>query len=143
MTCRICGEEKSLFDFKMYQNQTTPNMCKSCHNKKEAERRAKRTPTDIEEHYQKIRARRYQLKKFGITLEQYECQLSLQQGGCAICKQPCSTDRALAVDHNHQTNQFRALLCYRCNTVLGLINEDEDILIDMIEYIKKYTEKVG
>ncbi len=118
-------------------------MCKTCHNKQEAERRAKLTPTALDEYNTKIRNRKYQLRRFGLTPIQYDMQAAMQTNGCAICKQPCSTGKALAVDHNHTTGAFRALLCYRCNTVLGLINEDEDILINIIEYLKKYAEKAG
>jgi MinD superfamily P-loop ATPase len=64
-----------------------------------------------------------------------------QFNGCAICKQPCKTDRELAVDHNHKTGQIRDLLCHSCNVVLGLVNENEDILINMIDYLKRHSKK--
>ena len=85
----------------------------------------------------------YQLGyKFGMTPEEYNKKSELQLAGCAICKQSCSTGRALAVDHNHKTNQIRDLLCYKCNTILGLVNEDELLLARMIDYLKQHNQKI-
>lgn len=56
--------------------------------------------------------------QFGITIEDYDNIVKKQNGKCKICgKLP--GQRALAVDHNHQTNQIRGLLCIRCNLTLG------------------------
>lgn len=78
--------------------------------------------------------------KFGISIEEYNAKLEKQSGGCAICKQSCSTGRRLAIDHDHETNQFRDLLCYRCNAVLGLLHEDEDLIWNMLEYLKRHSK---
>ncbi len=63
--------------------------------------------------------------------------LSRQDGVCAICGDPPGA-RALAVDHDHTTNQVRALLCTRCNTALGSARDDAEILSRMIDYLKKH-----
>ncbi len=57
-----------------------------------------------------------------------------QDGKCMICKKP-PRSRKLAVDHNHQTGEVRSLLCTKCNTALGLVNEDKEILFMMLEYL--------
>src|SRR6266478_6483470 len=46
--------------------------------------------------------RRYGLKKFGLTVEQYEEILIRQNNVCALCGQPSHRNR-LAVDHDHNT----------------------------------------
>lgn len=86
----------------------------------------------------KARQETYIAWKFGISIEEYNRRLKLQLGGCAICKQPCKTGRNLAIDHDHKTGRIRDLLCYRCNAVLGLVNEDEELLFALIEYLKIY-----
>lgn len=86
------------------------------------------------------------MKAFGINLDQYEQMLLMQNNLCAICKQPETsvdgrTDRVknLAVDHCHQTNKVRGLLCNSCNSLLGqyekllrlnLMSECDSYLLD-------------
>jgi hypothetical protein len=72
--------------------------------------------------------------KYGITLDDYNERLSTQNGGCAICKEVVT--HTLHVDHDHITKLIRGLLCNRCNHVLGLVRDNEDILKSMILYLK-------
>ena len=82
-------------------------------------------------------------KKYGITIEQYDLILEQQNGGCAICGQPCATGRFLAVDHDHATGKVRALLCKNCNTAIGLLGEDTDRMAKAIEYIQSHSERIS
>jgi len=41
------------------------------------------------------------------------------------------------VDHNHQTGAVRGLLCSGCNTGLGLLRENPDVILGLIEYLKE------
>lgn len=45
--------------------------------------------------------------------------------------------RGLCYDHDHITGKFRGWICMRCNTTLGLVKENTETLMDLIEYIKK------
>jgi hypothetical protein len=63
----------------------------------------------------KVSARRTWIKQYGLTLEDYDALLLEQSGVCAICQEPPSPTRRLAVDHDHKTNAVRGLLCTRCN----------------------------
>lgn len=131
--CSACGTELTNFTVKVKAGHVQKK-CKTCW-KKHHESLPSRT--------KKARKAQYVQWKFGISIEEYNKKLEIQLHGCAICKQPCNTGRQLAIDHNHQTNQIRDLLCYRCNTVLGLINEDEDLLIEIIEYLKRHSTEVA
>lgn len=43
-----------------------------------------------------------------------------QGGGCAICgATEAGAGKSFHVDHCHETNKIRGLLCNRCNTHLG------------------------
>ncbi len=81
---------------------------------------------------------RYYEKVYSINKEEYDKLVILQQGGCAICHKPCITHKSLSVDHDHETRIVRGLLCQKCNTAIAMINEDEDIIWNMMEYLKKY-----
>lgn len=73
------------------------------------------------------------LKKYGLSLKQYEQMLSDQNGVCAICSG--KTSRRLAVDHDHQTGRVRGLLCGRCNAGLGQFKENPLMLHKAIRYL--------
>ena len=83
-------------------------------------------------------------RKYGITLDGYNCILRNQNYVCAICKRPeKSRDyrknkvRDLSVDHCHITGRIRGLLCFDCNTALGKFNENVEIVALACEYLKR------
>ena len=87
----------------------------------------------------KLKAKNRNLQNnFGLTLDEYNNKLLSQNNVCAICGD-FDKDRALAVDHNHNTGQIRGLLCKSCNLILGRIKEDVNTLINMIAYLKLYN----
>ena len=52
------------------------------------------------------------LKKYGLTLRQYDDMFEEQHGCCVICgRHQSEFKQKLAVDHNHTTGKVRALLC--------------------------------
>lgn len=53
-------------------------------------------------------------KIYGLTGDDYETLLALQDGKCAICRARPRSKR-LAVDHDHKSGAVRGLLCSRCN----------------------------
>lgn len=74
-----------------------------------------------------------------VTVEAYEAQLARQGGRCAICLIPLRsgvgrTSDSAALDHDHETMEFRGVLCLVCNKTLrrGLTAET---LRRMIEYL--------
>lgn len=76
--------------------------------------------------------------KYGVTRSQYEQMFQKQGGRCAICNaEDAPFPNRLNVDHCHGTNQFRGLLCNRCNQGIGYFQESCDIL----EKAKKYIEQ--
>ena len=140
-TCRDCGDNNLLVD-EMKWGITKPNKCKRCWNKDQRVYRAKNKKKFRE--YDKRRPEsilEWKLKnRFGITLEEYQRLFDLQLGGCAICKQP-EKDQNLAVDHDHVTGRVRGLLCRKCNIALGMLKEDEDIIWNLLDYLKTYCIK--
>ena len=78
----------------------------------------------------------YQLKElYGITLEDKQRLLELQNGVCAICGGD-NKGRELHVDHAHDgTKRVRGLLCMSCNNGLGLFKDNQKLLTLAIEYL--------
>ncbi len=88
--------------------------------------------------------RKYNLKKyFGLTIEQYDQMSEKQNHVCAICGKTETVKNQhgllrLSVDHNHTTDKIRGLLCSKCNFLLGHADEDIDILLNAIQYLRDY-----
>lgn len=84
------------------------------------------------------------LRRFGLTIADYEAMLATQNGLCAVCGR-AETSRAnngevmlLAVDHDHVTGSVRALLCRSCNTGIGLLGDDPALLEVAAGYIRSF-----
>ena len=74
---------------------------------------------------------------YGINIEQYNDLFDVQNGKCAICgKHQSELDKRLYVDHDHETSAVRGLLCQKCNTALGMLGDNLDLLWSAIEYLE-------
>lgn len=93
---------------------------------------ALRSPKGIERLFE------LRLRKFGLTRVQYETMLSEQKGRCAVCNEPLSS--GWVIDHCHMTMKVRGLLHAKCNTLLGLVNEDPKRLELAIAYLKRHNK---
>lgn len=59
-----------------------------------------------------------------------------QECKCCICKKEINLKNKTAViDHNHITGKVRGLLCYSCNTGIGLFKDNVNTLNAAINYI--------
>lgn len=134
--CPKCETDKPITEF--WKNKTTTDgfqcWCKDCWKKTTADRR-NGPKRDIE-----LRQRRngHLVRKYGITISEYDDMLKKQGGGCAICKTSINQDyRNLVVDHCHKTNKVRGLLCSNCNRALGLFYDNIKTMENAIEYLNK------
>lgn len=85
--------------------------------------------------------------RVGITVENYFKILEEQNNLCAICNEPETRKRKtedgegvaeLCLDHCHETNKFRALLCHGCNTAIGQFKDNIELLESAIRYLNKH-----
>ena len=82
------------------------------------------------------------LRRYGLTLDDYQQLLDAQRGLCGICRQPETAMRNgrpmnLAVDHCHKTSRIRGLLCLRCNNVLGHAGDRVEVLLAAVRYLQQ------
>lgn len=75
---------------------------------------------------------------YGISSEDYNYTLSVQNFCCAICGRDHMDirGRRLCVDHDHETGKFRGLLCDLCNKGLGQFRDNIEVLEKAIEYLR-------
>ncbi len=80
----------------------------------------------------KLNERAHHLRtRYNMTLEEFNKLYDAQNGKCALCRKPFVSRPV--VDHSHKTGKVRGLLHYRCNSLLGLIEEGLSL-----ETIKQY-----
>jgi hypothetical protein len=143
--CPACKETKDADKF--YWNRKRKCLgtyCKPCH--KIVQRRwQQQNPEKVAEISRRRKQRRLEVQKitrYGVTPERYAEMLSDQDFGCAICGFPETArtndgeTRSLAIDHCHQTEFVRGLLCSRCNNGLGHFEDDMDRLMAAIIYLQ-------
>jgi hypothetical protein len=74
-------------------------------------------------------------KAYRMTVMEYDEMLEKQDGVCAICGGKNSGGLRLCVDHDHDTDHIRGLLCMSCNTALGLLKDDPELLTSASRYL--------
>ena len=77
---------------------------------------------------------------YGISPDEYQLLLETQNGRCGIC----GTDDPGAghspylrfvVDHDHETDEVRGLLCNRCNLAIGQFDDSADLMVSALLYL--------
>ena len=85
-----------------------------------------------------LKVKSYKLKKFGLSVEAYHDMHAAQGHSCACCGVPASeAARALAVDHCHKTGKVRGLLCSKCNNAIGLLYDNPETMLRLVDYLAK------
>lgn len=76
----------------------------------------------------------------GITFQDKLDLFGNQDGCCARCSKKFESVSKAHVDHNHETNKIRALLCVRCNVMLRTIEDKKELKLSL-EYLNKYDKE--
>ena len=125
--CRHCEETKPVTDFRPRNDRPEgqyASWCRVCEANRHRER-LKSNP-DLRDQY---RAARY-----GLTLEELRALEDRQDNTCAICGVE-EEGKALSIDHCHNTDEVRGLLCQNCNRGLGSFMDNQYLLQKAIEYL--------
>lgn len=84
--------------------------------------------------------------KYGLSWDEWLSLYNEQEGRCKICFKFCpihpeSKGDGLAVDHCHTTGEVRSLLCIPCNSAIGQLKEDPEIIQKALEYVQYYSKR--
>ena len=80
----------------------------------------------------------YLRRDYGLTPEDYAVMARKQENRCAICNRwETAKRRYLSIDHDHATGKIRGLLCHKCNILLGMAEDNPQILTNAIEYLRE------
>lgn len=86
----------------------------------------KSTRTDIRAQHLK--------QAYNMSVEDYDRMYSAQSGLCTICSR-WRAHGVLVVDHDHETNKVRSLLCASCNIGIGHLQDNAKLLLRAAEYL--------
>lgn len=91
---------------------------------------------------QQTRFRRWWLRRFGLTLAEWQQLFDSQGGRCALCHKRFAdkANRRLHIDHDHKTGKLRALLCSACNCGLGMFRDNPALLRRAAGYLEAHRE---
>jgi len=136
-TCRNCCKKATNIDELDLFVKTTNgkfgryNLCKTCNNKA-----SEKCNTSIEK----------RVKKFGISVDEYNSMIAKQNNSCAICKKHKDAFKGRGnnfhIDHCHTSGKVRGLLCSHCNTGLGQFKDNIQSLENAIQYISESIKNV-
>lgn len=156
-TCNSCLQNKPVADFS--KQSVRPDglniTCKLCLSARQAIRykdpvkrqRSLEAGARWRERNPDADANKNLIRKYGITLAQYDEMFEAQGGLCALCKKSETTKRRkkgdgrerLAVDHCHDTGRVRGLLCFKCNTAIGSLGDTEADAQRVVDYLSKFS----
>lgn len=138
--CKKCKHSKTVDNFTYCPSTKDKlrNWCKECFRIYDLERAKTLTPE-----YKSGRTLvRYWPELSPLeALNKYNELLIRQNGFCAICNSSAKENRRLCVDHCHETNKVRGILCDDCNTGIGKL-KDIINLEKAIQYLKDSNENI-
>jgi hypothetical protein len=157
--CTKCGQDKSVDQFyKDSKNKSKlRSKCKRCFDIQSNEIESRRRKVDFE--YKERLAKRHRerrakdvegllkkqarhntlIRNYGIGLKEYEQLFKEQNGRCKICDISQELlNKPLCVDHCHSTGIIRGLLCSKCNTAIGFLQDNSLIIDKASAYVRKY-----
>lgn len=141
--CTKCGgiKDETEFLWKNAKHKQRTTVCRTCANVYKKQWRQKNPRREDKAVWQ----RRTHLKyTFGMTVEQYDAMVLIQKNTCAICGKPevsatRRTSSRLTVDHDHRTGKIRALLCRKCNSMLGMADDNPVRLRKAAVYLEYHS----
>lgn len=113
-----------------YSSYCSP--CKYEANKRSNEKRL----TDNRVKFLNQRKNWHLKQMYGISLDEYNRLLEIQNGVCAICFKSANA-RMLAVDHCHKSKKVRGLLCEKCNRGIGMFHDNPQTIISAAKYLER------
>jgi hypothetical protein len=164
ITCKKCGVEKEEAEFRL--NATGRGLrldCKQCERENQRRRYAanpekysavarqwsknnpeKRNAT--KRAWYKVNSdkhKAYQRKgMYGIVDSEVRKLLETQNNSCSICEKifiPGNRQTSFHVDHDHATGKVRGLLCGKCNSALGFLDDSFSLCIRAADYIRRIS----
>lgn len=93
----------------------------------------------------KAHARKTTLKKYGLTIEEFNSLFDRVGRRCEICSDPLQVGEykkdVACIDHEHSTGRVRGILCLGCNAAIGKFKDSPNLLRKAAEYLEQRNGK--
>jgi hypothetical protein len=120
--CSLCQERLDISNFhkRTYKSGKvgTQPKCKKC------------STINRRQYYKPHEAAR---RRHSLTEEEYAELMGVSE--CQICSSPMPRK---CIDHDHETNEVRGVLCHSCNRGIGLLGDNIATLQNAINYLQKH-----
>lgn len=141
--CYTCKLEKDLDDFYKDKRKKDGHMfqCKECHKQQSRQWKKDNRDRCVENQKQWVKQNPDSHKAsvlkytYGIDLMEYNRLIEQQHNTCAICGG--ISEESLYIDHDHETNKIRGLLCRACNFAIGLLKDNPELCEKAAQYLRK------
>jgi hypothetical protein len=151
INCTKCGETKDESQFRPRPKliRGYNSWCRECEkiaNRNKYVPKPPRTKKVVDEKVVKLETKKRMLKhRYSIDYNSYIQMYDEQDGKCKICgiEKELGGSNGLLVDHCHNTNKVRGLLCNNCNSGLGKFKDNKELLLRAIEYISIVSDKTN
>lgn len=135
-----CGTRKVIRGSNLRTGKTSSCGCMVGERAKERLLKHGRTDRTQKRKYREYTRELHVKRKYGITIEFYNDMLETQDNCCAICGYEFGAVQGdTYVDHCHATGVVRGLLCRKCNTGIGMFNDNTASLANAIDYLQQYA----
>lgn len=74
---------------------------------------------------------------YGIEVIEWASIYNSQDGACASCLKKIGIDFNTVVDHNHETGHIRGIICRKCNSALGFLDDSVEKVKGLLMYLVK------
>jgi hypothetical protein len=116
--CVECNKRKVRSEFRVFQGKYLDSRCRPCARDRGTAQ--------------------HRFRRYGIEPDEYDRRFEQQGGVCKICLRPEPVARkGLSVDHCHLTGQIRGLLCTKCNSGIGLLEDDPNLIRRALDYLNE------
>lgn len=135
--CYTCKHIKPLSGFNRNKSRKDGlnSICKEC--SRESSKRYynlnRESHLQVVYAYRKKHYIKYRALGLNVNVKDAETLFENSDGRCEICKKV----KKLSIDHDHDTNKVRGLLCTTCNLAIGHLKDSIENLESAIEYLQK------
>jgi len=129
--CISCNTIKPISKFEWQKNRPNPRRkCQDCRHK--------------ERDYEKEYAFRNKRRKERYWQDPDKARQEWEKHKYGVCKEDfgykqcwiCGSEHRICIDHCHDSGDARGLLCTKCNTALGMFDDDVERMKRAMDYLK-------